>query len=470
MNNEGSVTKVFQSIVIVGGLGGATLDDFVNFERGETGFVIGVSQDGVEVILFETENVRVGDKVWIRGNKLSISPSESMRGGVFNSNQVLSMVGTGEARRVDGNPLKILNRKNIDKPLTTGILLIDLIIPLAKGQRELILGDRNTGKTSFLFESVVNQAKNGTLCIYVMVGKKSSSIKRMADKLLNADLGDNLIMINSSSSDSSGLNFITPFLAMTVAEYFKDRGVDVMVVIDDLSTHANYYREISLLARRFPGRNSYPGDIFYVHSRLLERAGGFKEATITCLPVAETTLGDLSGYIQTNLMAMTDGHIFFDKNLFDQGHYPSINPFLSVTRVGLQAQLDVFKDISRTMSGFLVRLGKIREFMHFGSELSDDVKKAIAMGGLLDEFFSQKELKRVEPVFGAFMLSAIWGGFWVENTPLSLKHDMIKMYTKYKNKPQYKYKIDSLVLSETTFLGLTDRVRINDKLVHVSRK
>ncbi len=276
-------------------------------------------------------------------------------------------------------------------------------------------------------------------------------------------------MISDSASDASGLNYITPYLAITIAEYFKNKGTHVLVVIDDLTTHASYYREISLLARRFPGRNSYPGDIFYVHSRLLERAGGFKEATITCLPVAETTLGDLAGYIQTNLMAMTDGHIFFDKNLFDQGKYPSINPFLSVTRVGLQAQTDLFKDISRNISSFLVKLSKIREFMHFGSELSDEVKKTLALGDMLDEFFSQKETGSVPASFGAFILAAIWGGFWVESTPAIMKQNMVKMYSKYTKNAEYKEKIDFLINEQNSFLRLADKVRINDNLVKVTK-
>ena len=239
------------------------------------------------------------------------------------------------------------------RPMFTGMTLVDLMIPLGRGQRELVLGDRKTGKTQFLLQAALAQASVGTVCVYACIGKKKAEILRVKEFFAKEGILDKTVIVASSSQDSTGEIFTCPYTAMAVAEFFRDRGQDTLVLLDDMTTHAKFYREMSLLLRKFPGRDSYPGDIFHIHSKLLERSGNFvikkdgneMDVAITCLPAAETIQGDLTGYIQTNLMSMTDGHIYFDNELFFKGRRPAINPFISVTRVGYQTQTSLRKEM-----------------------------------------------------------------------------------------------------------------------------
>jgi len=436
----GYVEELLGSIVYVNGLPGVSQNEMVIFEDNTLGQVIGLDQEKIEVLLFSRANFTVGTEVARTDQGFKVPLSDSVLGKVLNPlGEVISSLSTEKQNDspkitfmdVDSAPIDIMKRKSITKPLETGVMIVDLVIPIAKGQRELVIGDRNIGKTSFLKQTLVNQASQGTTCIYVAVGKKKAALQRSTEYYKKCGYAGNIIIVAADAAMPSGLNFIAPYTAMSVAEYFRNQGKDVLVVIDDLTSHARYYREISLLARRFPGRNSYPGDIFFIHSRLLERAGSFSKGTITCLPTAETIMGDLAGYIQTNLMAMTDGHIFFDKDMFDQGKFPAVNQFLSVTRVGLQAQPDLMRDISRILSNFLVRLAQIRQFMHFGSELGEEVKKMLSLGVRLDEFLKQKPEHNMPVNLSAFLLGVLWGGFWVNDRPKKLKADMLLMRQDY---------------------------------------
>ena len=271
------------------------------------------------------------------------------------------------------------------------------------------------------------------------------------------------IIVASSLEDPAGIIFLAPYAAMTIAEYFRDLGVNVLIVLDDLFTHAKFYREISLLGKKFPGRNSYPGDIFYTHARLLERAGNFihdkTEASITCLAVAETQSGDLSGYIQTNLMSMTDGHIYFDNDLFAQGRRPAINPFLSVTRVGRQTQTDVQRQINRELISFLTLFDKMQSFSHFGAEATASVKHTLATGEKIYSFFDQTELSLLPSTLQIYLFCLIWSGLWETATNEAMIVDITKIVAAYRSDQTVKKRVDTMVEGATSFNGFLQTIR-----------
>ncbi|MFC1621848.1 F0F1 ATP synthase subunit alpha [Patescibacteria group bacterium] len=341
----GYVQLVKPPVVQVQGLPGARPRELVLFESGGIGYVLGMTNEYVEVLLLGDPRIGIGSKVARTNKNLTVPVHTSFLGQSLNP----LCEGSGpfpsdpEFRAVDvfTSP-EIAKRSRITKPFLTGVTLVDLMIPLGRGQRELVVGDRKIGKTEFLLQTMLKQAKEDVICIYASIAKRKADIRNIEDFAKEEGIMDKLLMVISASTDPLGLIYITPYTAMALAEYFKDQGHDVLLILDDLTTHAKFYREISLVNNKFPGRGSYPGDIFYTHARLLERAGNFKTdkgpKSITCLVVAETVEGDISGYIQTNLMAITDGHIFFDKDYFEEGRRPAINHFLSVTRVGRQTQ------------------------------------------------------------------------------------------------------------------------------------
>jgi F-type H+-transporting ATPase subunit alpha len=268
------------------------------------------------------------------------------------------------------------------------------LIPLGRGQRELVIGDRKTGKTSFLLSTIKKQAEEGIIAIYAAIAKKKSDIKKLQEFFVEQKIANHVVLVATSSYDSPSLIYQTPYAAMAIAEYFKKQGQHTLLILDDLSTHAKFYRELSLLARRFPGRDSYPGDIFFVHSKLLERAGNFKhptkgEVAISCLPVVEIVEGDLTSYVSTNVMGITDGHIYFDSNMYYKGMRPAVNIPLSVTRVGRQTLSKLYREINKELTTFLSSYDKLQNLSHFGQELTDDVKKSLARGDMIYSFFNQ---------------------------------------------------------------------------------
>ena len=315
----GYVEEVKHPVVYINGLPKAKLSEVVYFESGCMGVITSLLEDYVEVMVFRSVPIMVGEQVARSDEILRVPVGEGLLGCVIDSlgnslyeNKVVT--GVKEYRNIEVTPPAINLRQRITEPLETGVAMVDFLIPLGKGQRELVIGDRNTGKTTFVLQSVLSQAKLGAVCVYACIGKKKHSIKKVEELLENHGVKDKVVIVASGSSDPIGDIYLTPYTAMTIAEYFRDAGKDVLLVLDDLSTHARYYRELSLISKKFPGRESYPGDVFYAHSRLLERAGNFKVGTktvsITCLTLAESIEGDITGYIQTNLMSITDGHIF----------------------------------------------------------------------------------------------------------------------------------------------------------------
>lgn len=466
----GVVEEIVHSIIYASGLPLAKPQEVVIFEDESIGQVISMTKDRIEVLVLENNGVRVGMKLVRKGNMLQIPVSTQMIGRMIDP---LGRVIVGDPylydgvmfRAVDTQPHGIVGRKKVEEPLETGVSIVDTIVPLSKGQRELVIGDRKTGKTEFLLQVIENQSKLGAICVYAIIGQRKEDIKRRYEFMVEKGILKNAIIIATSSSDESGLIFLTPFSAMTVSEFFRDRGEDVLLVLDDMTTHARVYREITLLARRFPGRNAYPGDIFYLHSRIIERAGNFKKGSITALPVAETVMGDLSGYLQTNLMAMTDGHIFFDIDLYNAGKRPAVSPFLSVTRVGHQSQTPLFRDVSRQVLSFLVSYEKMKQFVHFGAEAGETIKSVLEMGKRVDAFFNQSTDILIPVNANVIILSMIWAGIWNEITISAVEKQIEKIVLDYKTDKAYRAKIDKLIESANSFSDLVAAVRKNPKLV-----
>lgn len=465
----GFVEESVHSLAYVSGLPEAHPNELVVFENQEIGRVFSLSPESVEVLLLSGKNLRVGSKVVRTGEFLTFAVGEGLLG------RVLDPLGRfldgkqspnlSEFRPVDVLPPKLTERRDVVKQMETGVSIVDLVVPIGKGQRELIIGDRKTGKTEFLQQTILTQARNGTVCIYAVIGQKFLDIVKFHRFSEEKGISKNTIIIASSSSSPAGLTFLVPYAAMTVAEFFRDKGRDVLIVLDDMTTHARTCREISLLARRFPGRGSYPGDIFYLHAKIVERAGNFEKGSITCLPVAESVLGDLSGYIQTNLMAMTDGHIFFDIELFNQGKRPAINPFLSVTRVGHQTQTPLQQNVSRELLSFLVKYEKMKEFLHFGAEVGDEVKKILSLGQRLDAFFYQESGVEIPINFSIFILAALWAGIFSEESIETFNLDSRRLISKYSQSPEFRKAVDELVLKSFSFSELVLKLRRNKEII-----
>lgn len=465
----GYVEEIHHSVVYVSGLPQVHPEEIVTFENDEVGMVISMEEDYVEVLLITSGEVHTGLKVARTDNRFLFPVGEEFLGRAVDPLgrpvDSASEIKASKKMPIDDSVPGIDVRANIQEPLETGVAVVDMVVPLAKGQRELVIGDRKTGKSQFFLQATRMQAFKGTICIYALIGQKQVETKRIQKFIKTNNIEDNVIVIASSSSDPSGLIYLTPYSAMTMAEYFRDQGKDVLLVLDDLTTHARNYREISLLARRFPGRNSYPGDIFYIHSRLLERAGKFKEGSITCLPGAESIMGDLSGYIQTNVMAMTDGHIFFDIDLYTKGRRPAVNPFLSVTRVGHQAQSSLQKDISRQLSSFLVQYDRMTQFLHFGAEVGENIKRTLDAGDKLLAIFNQSVDEVIPINVNTLLIGGLWAGFWKEDTVENTEKQSEQITTKYLTDSNYKKMVDDLVSKQNSFSELINTLRQEDEIL-----
>lgn len=415
----GVVYQVSHPIVFIEGLPKVKTHEIVMFDSGQKGEVFTINRGKVEVRTFSHEPVKVGTKVVRTDQLLSIAVGPELFGHTINPlgeplDQTISIPTPKEFRDLDAKPIGISGRQKIATPLSTGITLIDLMIPLGRGQRELIIGDRKTGKSSVLMTTIRKQVDEGVVAIYAAIAKKKSEIKKLQAFFESEKIMDKVIIVATSSYDSPSLIYQTPYAAMAIAEYFRDQGRHSLLILDDLSTHAKFYRELSLLARRFPGRDSYPGDIFYVHSKLLERAGNFKhpdpmikEVSITCLPVIEIIEGDLTGYVSTNVMGITDGHIYLDSNIYYQGMRPAVNIPLSVTRVGRQAMDKLSREVNKNLTAFLTNYDKLQTLSHFGQELTDDVKRDLRLGDMIYKLFNQSYQVTVPFVVQLILLSLI---------------------------------------------------------------
>lgn len=467
-NHEiGFVEKVHHPVAYVRGLPGAIYSEIVFFESGCMGMVTGLTTEYVEVMTFTNDIVMVGEKVSRSGEILKIPVGEGLLGQIINplgasmyQNQVV--VGVEEKRGIFANPLPINMRERIKKPLETGVPMVDMLVPLGKGQRELVIGDRNTGKTTFVLQSILYQAKMGTICIYAGIAKKKHSLKKVEQLFDKHNIRQNTVIVGSASSDPIASIYLTPYTAMTIAEYFRDRGRDVLLILDDLSAHAKFYREVSLLSKKFPGRDSYPGDIFFAHARLLERAGNFningQISSITCLPVAASIEGDITGYIQTNLMSITDGHIFFDYANFKAGKRPAINHFLSVTRVGRQTQTPIRWGINRELSTFLYLHSKTERFIHFGAEINEGIRATMEMGKKIDQLFDQETEEIFSMDVQMILFVLVWTGILKDETSGKIKFYKLKAQNLYDNDEKFREKIIDLISNSNDFNTLLGKV------------
>ncbi len=398
----GRVLSVGDGIAYVDGLENATFGEILIFESGVRGMVQELRENEVGCILFdEDESVSEGSLVRRTGKTAGIPVGEGFIGRVVDS-LGKPIDGAGEIKEADYYPIEgpapgIVDRKPVDSPIQTGLLVIDSMFPVGKGQRELIIGDRQTGKTAIAVDAIINQKGKDVICIYVAIGQKSSSVASLVTKLRKFGAMDYTIVVNASASDSAPLQYIAPYSGCSLGEYFMNKGKDVLIVYDDLSKHAAAYRTLSLLLERSPGREAYPGDVFYLHSRLLERSANLSDekggGSMTALPIVETQSGDVSAYIPTNIISITDGQIFLESELFFDGQRPAVNVGLSVSRVGGAAQTKAMKKASGTIKLDLSQYKEMEVFTQFSSDLDDATLEQLKYGQVLTYMLRQPQYK-----------------------------------------------------------------------------
>ena len=398
MTETGKVILVGDGIARVYGLRNCMANELLEFEDGSFGVAQNLEEETVSVaILSDKDNICEGTTVRRTGNVLSVPVGENLLGRVVNAlGEPIDGKGPIEysaTRPIESEAPGIIERESVNVPLQTGIKAIDSMIPIGRGQRELIIGDRQTGKTEIAVDTIINQKNTGVICIYVAIGQKSTSVAQLAGELLRNGAMEYTIIVSASASESAPLQYIAPYSGCAMAEYFREQGKDVLIVYDDLSKHAVAYRALSLLIRRPPGREAYPGDVFYLHSRLLERAAcvakEYGGGSITALPIIETQAGDVSAYIPTNVISITDGQIFLETELFHSGIMPAINPGISVSRVGGSAQLKGMKKVSGELKLLYSQYRELQAFSQFGSDLDADTKKRLALGERIVEVLKQ---------------------------------------------------------------------------------
>ena len=398
MAETGTVILVGDGIAKVYGLRNCMASELLEFEDGSFGLAQNLEEETVSVaIMSETEKIKEGSKVQRTGRVLSVPVGEELLGRVVNALGE-PIDGKGPVNCKATHPIEseapgIIQRKSVSVPLQTGIKAIDSMIPIGRGQRELIIGDRQTGKSEIAVDTIINQKGKDVICIYVAIGQKNTSVVQLAQNLQKAGAMEYTIIVSASASESAPVQYIAPYSGCAMAEYFREKGRDVLIVYDDLSKHAVAYRALSLLIRRPPGREAYPGDVFYLHSRLLERsacvADEYGGGSITALPLIETQAGDVSAYIPTNVISITDGQIFLETELFHSGIMPAINPGISVSRVGGSAQLKGMKKVSGELKLLYSQYLELKSFAQFGSDLDADTKKRLALGERIVEVLKQ---------------------------------------------------------------------------------
>lgn len=399
---EGEVIMVGDGIAILDGLPGAVYGEIVLFDDGTKGMVQDLTPDSVGVVLFGDEsNITETTKARRTGKMAGMPVSDDFIGRVVNAlGEPIDGLGpiiSNEYRAVESEAPGIIDRQPVDTPMNTGILSIDSMFPIGRGQRELIIGDRQTGKTAIALDTILNQRGNGVICIYVAIGQKSSSVAQFADTLRKKGAMEYSIIVNASASESASIQYIAPYAGTALGEYFMHKGRDVLMIYDDLSKHAVAYRALSLLLERSPGREAYPGDVFYLHSRLLERSSHLSDelggGSLTALPIVETQAGDVSAYIPTNVISITDGQIFLETELFFSGQRPAVNVGLSVSRVGGAAQTKAMKKATGSLKLDLSQFREMEVFTQFSSDLDDATRKRLAYGQGLMHILRQDQGK-----------------------------------------------------------------------------
>ena len=437
----GYIVSLSHSIILVSGLPFLRLGEMVITEEEEKGWVYGLRENIAEVLMFETKNLKVGQKVTRTQSMFDLVVGEGVLGRVLNPIlQPLDNLGpiSGEKKYlpIEREAPNIIERVRINKPLETGVMIVDLLVPLGYGQRELVIGDEKTGKTTFLLRMVARQVKKGVVCVYTCIGKKIGDVKQIEENLKKTGSFEKSVLIVALPNFPTPLIFLAPYAGITVAEYFRDRGESVILVLDDMTTHAKVYREISLLLKRSPGRDSYPGDIFHIQAAILERAGNIrvenKEVSISAFPVADTLENDITGFIQTNLIAMTDGHLFFDIDEFRKGRRPAINPFLSVSRLGKQTRTLLEQFLASWLQRKLGDYKRALEIIQFGVELPKATKEIIDLGEKIELVLNQEPEISLSREFQMFLIGLLRSKFWKEKDLNTVKNELSNFLQVYK--------------------------------------
>ena len=399
-NETGTVLMVGDGIARASGLINCMAVELLEFEDGSFGMAQNLEENSVSIVLFgDDSGIGEGQTVKRTGKVVSVPVGEAMIGRVVNAlGQPIDGAGpvvTSEYRAIESPAPGICERQGVNQPLQTGIKAIDSMVPIGRGQRELIIGDRQTGKTTLAADTIINQKGKDVICIYVAIGQKRSTVSSLVETLTRNGAMDYTIVVAATASEASPLQYIAPYSGCAMGEYFMYKGKDVLIIYDDLSKHAVAYRALSLLIRRPPGREAYPGDVFYLHSRLLERAARLDEAhgggSLTALPIIETQAGDVSAYIPTNVISITDGQIFLETELFHSGVMPAVNPGISVSRVGGNAQIKAMKKVAGTLKLIYSQYRELQSFAQFGSDLDADTKARLEQGARIVEVLKQNQ-------------------------------------------------------------------------------
>ena len=419
-SETGVVILVGDGIAKVSGLDQCMAGELVEFPNGSFGMAQNLEEDTVSVIILGTDQgIKEGDTVKRTGRVVSVPVGEALIGRVVNAlGEPIDGKGAVSAaayRPIESPAPGIIEREHVNTPLQTGIKAIDSMIPIGRGQRELIIGDRQTGKTTIATDTIVNQKGKNVICIYVAIGQKRSTVAQVVETLTVSGAMEYTIVVSATASELAPMQYIAPYTGCTMGEYFMYQGKDVLVIYDDLSKHAVAYRAISLLIRRPPGREAYPGDVFYLHSRLLERAAHLSPAkgggSLTALPIIETQAGDVSAYIPTNVISITDGQIFLESELFNSGIMPAVNPGISVSRVGGDAQIKAMKKVAGSLKLLYSQYRELQSFSQFGSDLDADTKARLALGERIVAVLKQKNNAPVEAAHQVCILYAVIHGY-----------------------------------------------------------
>ena len=428
---EGTIISLYDGVARVQGLRQAMLGEMIAFPGGVYGLALNLERDSVGVVILgEYDHLSEGDKVTCTGRILEVPVGRELLGRVVNAlGQPID--GKGDIKTSESSPIEkiapgVIERQSVDQPLQTGLKSIDSMVPIGRGQRELIIGDRQTGKTAIAVDAIINQRDTGVKCIYVAIGQKASSIAAVVRKLEEHDALKHTIIVAATASDSAAMQYIAPYAGCAMGEYFRDRGEDALIVYDDLTKQAWAYRQVSLLLKRPPGREAYPGDVFYLHSRLLERAprinadeverltkGAVKGKTgsLTALPIIETQAGDVSAFVPTNVISITDGQIFLETDLFNAGIRPAINAGLSVSRVGGAAQTKVIKKLGGGVRLALAQYRELAAFAQFASDLDEATRKQLERGQRVTELMKQRQFAPMSVAEMAVSLFAAENGY-----------------------------------------------------------
>ena len=427
----GSVLSQADGVARIYGLSGAAAGELLEFPHGVRGLVLNLEEDNVgAAIMGEFEHIREGDPVKRTGKIAEVPVGEELLGrvvdGLGNPIDGRGPIASKTTRKIEIKAPGIVKRKSVHEPMQTGLKAIDALVPIGRGQRELILGDRQTGKTAVAIDTILNNKGNNLMCFYVAIGQKQSTVARVVDKLKQYGAMEYTTVIAANASDPAPMQYLAPYTGVTMAEYFRDSGRHALIIYDDLSKQAVAYRQLSLLLRRPPGREAYPGDVFYLHSRLLERAAKLSDkeggGSLTALPIIETQAGDVSAYIPTNVISITDGQIFLESNLFYQGVRPAINVGISVSRVGGSAQIKAMKQVAGSLKLELAQYRELAAFAQFGSDLDKATQDTLARGERLVELLKQGQYspmpveKQVIQIYAATQKDETGQG-WIRPVP-----------------------------------------------------